>query len=115
MEHYDVNETEEEAQGECPAFDDNLEFDADHIEIEEDDRIFMVMVHLVNPQHFIHTSSTVSGHLAEAFTKNSMPKGFHEIIPTALHSYEDVFSKMAFNTLPQRQKWDHAIELECEP
>jgi hypothetical protein len=29
--HVNVNETEEEVQGECPAFDDDLEFDADHI------------------------------------------------------------------------------------
>jgi hypothetical protein len=41
--HVNANETEEEAQGECPAFDDNLKFDADHIEIEEGDRVFMAM------------------------------------------------------------------------
>jgi hypothetical protein len=110
-----ANETDEEVQGECPAFDDDLEFDADHIEIEEGDRVFMVMVHPVDPQHFMRASSTVSRHLAEASAKNSMPKGFHEIVPAVLHSYEDVFSKTAFGTLPQRQKWDHAIELECEP
>jgi hypothetical protein len=100
--HVNANETEEEAQGECLAFNDNLKFDADHIEIEEGDRVFMAMVHLVDPQHFVHASSTVSGRLAKAYTKNSMPKGFHEIVPTALHSYEDVFSETAFNTLPQR-------------
>jgi hypothetical protein len=61
--HMNTNETEEEVQGECLAFDDNLEFDAD-------------------------------------------------IVPTALHSYEDVFCKTAFNTLPERQKWDYAIKLE---
>jgi hypothetical protein len=75
----------------------------------------MAMVHPVNPQHFVHVLSTVSRRLAKASTKNSMPKGFHEIVPTALHSYEDVFSETAFDTLPQRQKWDHTIELECEP
>jgi hypothetical protein len=96
--HVNANETEEEVQGECPAFDDDLEFDADHIEIEEGDRVFMAMVHPVDPQHFVRASSTVSGRLAEASAKNSMPKGFHEIIPTALNSYEDVFSEMAFDT-----------------
>jgi hypothetical protein len=110
-----TNETDEEVQGECPAFDDDLEFDADHIGIEEGDPVFMAMVHLVDPQHFVHAASMVSGRLAEASTKNSVPKGFHEVIPTAPHSYEDVFSEMAFNTLPQRQKWDHTIELECKP
>jgi hypothetical protein len=113
--HVNVNETEEEVQGECSAFDDDLEFNADHIGIEEGDRVFMVIVHPVDPQHFVRASSMVSGHLAKASTKNSVLKGFHEIIPTALHSYEDVFSEIAFNALPQRQKWDHAIELEREP
>jgi hypothetical protein len=113
--HVNANETEEEAQGEYPAFDDDLEFDADHIEIEEGDRVFMAMVHLVDPQHFVRASSMVSSCLAEASAKNSMPKGFHEIIPTALHSYEDVFSETAFDTLPQRRKWDHTIELERKP
>jgi capsule polysaccharide modification protein KpsS len=112
--HVNMNETEEEVQGEGPAFDDNLEFDADHIEIEGD-RVFMAMVHPVDPQHFVRASSTVSRRLAEASTKNSTPKGFREIVPTALHSYEDVFSEMAFDTLPQHRKWDHAIELEHEP
>jgi hypothetical protein len=47
--HVNVNETEEEVQGECPAFDDDLEFDADHIEIKEGDHVFMAMVHPVDP------------------------------------------------------------------
>jgi hypothetical protein len=82
--HVNANKTEEEVQGECTAFDDDLEFDADHIEIEEGDRIFMAMVHPVDPQHFVCASSMVSGRLAEASVKNSTPKGFHGIVPTAL-------------------------------
>jgi hypothetical protein len=113
--HVNANETEEEVQGEFPAFDDNLKFDADNIEIEEGDYVFMAMVHPVDPQHLVHALSMVSGCLAEASMKNSTLKGFHEIVPAALHSYEYVFSKMAFNTLPQRQKWDHTIKLECKP
>jgi hypothetical protein len=88
-------------QDECLAFDDNLEFDTDHIRIEEGDRVFMAIAHPVNHQHFVCALSTVSRYLAEASAKNSMPKGFHEIVSTALHFYEDVFSEMAFNTLPQ--------------
>jgi hypothetical protein len=34
---------------------------------------------------------------------------------TALHGYVNVFSKTAFDVLPQHWKLDHAIELECEP
>jgi hypothetical protein len=111
--HVNVNETE--VKGESPASDNDLKYDADHIEIEEGDHISMAMVYLVDPQHFVCASSTVSRRLAEASAKNLTLKGFHKIIPTALHSYEDVFSEMAFDTLPQRRKWDHAIELEHEP
>jgi hypothetical protein len=31
-----------------------------------------------------------------------------------LHTYADVFSKTAFDSLPKRCKWDHTIELECK-
>jgi hypothetical protein len=51
----------------------------------------------------------------EVFAKNSKPKGFEDIVPTSLHTYADVFSEMAFDSLPERCKWDHAIELEHEP
>jgi hypothetical protein len=57
----------------------------------------------------------VSGCLAEASAKNSKPKGFEDIVPTLLHTYADVFSETAFDSLPERRKWDHAIELEREP
>jgi hypothetical protein len=36
-------------------------------------------------------------------------------MPTSLHAYADVFSEMAFDSLPEHRKWDHAIELEREP
>jgi hypothetical protein len=29
-----------------------------------------------------------------------------------LYEFEDIFSKESFDELPQRRKWDHAIELE---
>jgi hypothetical protein len=74
--------------------------------------VFMTMVHPVDPHHFVCASSTVSRHLAEAFAKNSKPKGFEDIVPTTLHEYADVFSDTAFDSLPERRKWDHAIELE---
>jgi hypothetical protein len=32
-----------------------------------------------------------------------------------LHAYADVFSETAFDSLPERRKWDHAIELERGP
>jgi hypothetical protein len=57
----------------------------------------------------------VSGRLAEAFANNSKPKGFEDIVPMSLHTYADIFSETAFNSLPEHRKWDHAIELEREP
>jgi hypothetical protein len=106
--HVNTDETDEEAQDTCPAFDDD-------VTIEEDDHVFMVMVHLVDPHHFVCASSTVSGCLAEAFSKNSKPKGFEDIVRMSLHTYTDVFSETAFDSLPECRKWDHAIELEREP
>jgi hypothetical protein len=64
------------------AFDDDLDSEVDDFTIEEDDRVFMVVVHPVDPHHFVCASSTVSGRLAEVFAKNSEPKGFEDIVPT---------------------------------
>jgi hypothetical protein len=113
--HMNVDGTDEEAQDASPAFDDDLDSNVVDIAIEEDDCVFMTMVHLVDPQHFIRALSTVSRRLAEASAKNSMPKDFEDIVPTSLHAYADVFSETAFDSLPERCKWDHAIELERKP
>jgi hypothetical protein len=69
--HVNTEETDEEAQDLGLAFDDNLDSEVDDFTIEEDDRVFMTMVHPVDPHHFVCASSTVSGHLVEAFAKNS--------------------------------------------
>jgi hypothetical protein len=113
--HENMSETEEEVQGESLTFDNDLDFNADNVKIEEGDYVFMVMVYPVNPHYFVCTLSTMSGSLAKACTKNLKPKGFHETVPTTLHSHEDVFGETAFNTLPEHQKWDHGIELEHDP
>jgi hypothetical protein len=113
--HVNTDETDEEAQDTCPALDDDLDSDVDDVTIEEGDRVFMTMVHPVDRQHFVRASSTVSGRLAEAFANNSKLKDFQDIVPTSLHAYADVFSEIAFDSLPERRKWDHAIELERKP
>jgi hypothetical protein len=110
-----TDKTDEEAQDTGPAFDDDLDSEVDDFTIEEDDCIFLTMVHLVDPHHFVCALSTVSGRLAEAFAKNSKLKGFEDIVPTTLHENADIFSEPAFDSLPERRKWDHAIELEREP
>jgi hypothetical protein len=83
--HMNTDETDEEVQGTCPAFDDDLDSEVDNFTIEEDDRVFTTMVHLVDPHHFVHASSMVSRRLAEAIAKNSKPKGFGDIVPMTLH------------------------------
>jgi hypothetical protein len=66
----------------------------------------MMMVHLVNPHHFLCAPSMVSGCLAEAFAKNSKPKGFEDIVPMSLHTHADVFSETAFGSLPEHCNWN---------
>jgi hypothetical protein len=113
--HRNMGETDEEVQDLGPAFDNDLDLDVDNIDIEEDDHVFIVMVCPVDLHHFVHTSSTVSGHPAEVSTKNSKPKESHEIVLMAMHGYANVFSEIACDILPQHRKFNHAIELECEP
>jgi hypothetical protein len=124
--HVNADETDEEAQDTCPALDDDLDHDVDDITIEKGDCVFMTMVHLVDPHHFVCASIMVSGCLAEAFAKNSKPKDFHDIVPMSLHTYTDIFthihqglythmprslhtytnifSKTAFDSLPECRK-----------
>jgi hypothetical protein len=73
--HVDTDETDEEVQDTGPAFDDDLDSEVDDFTIEEDDCVFMVMVHVVDPHHFVCASSMVSRHLVEEFAKNSKLKG----------------------------------------
>jgi hypothetical protein len=113
--HENMEETDEEAQDTCPAFDDDLDSEVDDFTIEEDDCVSMAMVHPVDPHHSVCASSTVSGCLVEVFAKNSKPKDFEDIVLTSLHTYADVFSETAFDSLPECRKWDHTIELEHEP
>jgi hypothetical protein len=110
-----TDETDEEARDTCLAFDNDLDSEVDDFTIEEDDCIFMAMVHPVDPHYFVCASSMVSGHLVEAFAKNSELKGFEDIVPMSLHTYANIFSETAFDFLPECRKWDHAIELEREP
>jgi hypothetical protein len=77
--HMNTDETEEGAQDTCPAFDNDLDSEVNNFTIEEDDRVFMTMVHPVDPHHFVRASSTVSGRLAEAFAKNC--QGTPAVVP----------------------------------
>jgi hypothetical protein len=99
--HVNVDESEEEAQDTCPALEDDLDSDIDNITIEEGDCVFMMMVHPVDTHHFVHALSMVSGHLAKVLAKNLKLEDFHDIVPMSLHTYADVFSETAFDSLPE--------------
>jgi hypothetical protein len=128
--HVNTEETDKEVQDWCPAFDDDLDSEVDDFAIEEDDHVFMTMVHLVDPYHFVRALSTVSGRLAEAFGKDSKPKVFEDIVLTSLHAYADVFGETATYPavqvpprssclLHQEERWKASIRLglpsaECD-
>jgi hypothetical protein len=82
--HVNTDETDEEGQDTSLAFDDDLDSEVDDFTIKEDDHVLIAMVHPVDPHHFVCASSTVSGRLAEAFSKNSKLKGFEDIVYTPM-------------------------------
>lgn len=84
-------------------------------EVEDGDRIFAAHIHPERREHVVRATSTVSQRLAEAFAKNSDKPTFRDLVPESLHDFEDVFNKESFDSLPERRKWDHAIELESDP
>jgi hypothetical protein len=101
-----VRGEEEEESGE--------EEDWKRTRVEEGDRIFATTICPEDSSFFIRATSTVSQRLAEGFAANSGQKSFRDLVPESLHEFEDVFSKESFDSLPDRRKWDHAIELERE-
>src|SRR3981189_2735874 len=99
-----------EPDGGTADFDDGFDD-----EIEDSDRIFVAHIHGEAADHFVRAASTVSQHLAEPFAKNSKATSFRDAVPSSLHKFEDIFSEGAFDHLPKRRKWDHAIELHRTP
>jgi hypothetical protein len=97
-------------------FEDNDEvvYDLGNGEVfEEGDQIFATQ--LPTEAEFIRAGSTISQKLVEAFHKNTpapATRGFRDIVPGALHDFEDVFSQASFDSLSPCKPWDHAIELE---
>ena len=77
--------------------------------LEVGDHIFSAIIS--SEPVFISATSTVSTRLAEAADKHRVQKDWKDIVPEAYHHFESVFLKESFDELPQRCKWDHAIEL----
>jgi hypothetical protein len=109
--HMNTDKTDEEVQDTCPAFDNDLDSEVNNFTIEED----MVMVHLVDPHHFVRALSTVSGCLAEVFAKNSKLKSFEDIVPISLHAYANVFSETAFDSLPSTANGTMPLSWSASP
>ncbi|KAG5334679.1 hypothetical protein C0989_003098 [Termitomyces sp. Mn162] len=85
---------EEECRGEfggiCePEFPDKA--------VEVGDQIYATTVHLPPSIVEIQASQTTSQWLAQAFTANTMPQEFWDVVPSYLHAFKDVFSKALFN------------------
>ncbi|GLB34376.1 putative transposition, RNA-mediated [Lyophyllum shimeji] len=97
-----------EANPETDPVPDSREADT----MEEGDRLLATALFGYPAAEEIRASQTTPQRLAEAFARNSAPKDFRDAVPDYLHDFEDVFSKAAFDELPERKQWDHAIELE---
>jgi hypothetical protein len=97
-----------------PADDDDLldlsldsdDDDDDKDELEEGNHILYTVF---TPVEEIHAGSIVSQCLSEAYTRNSIPART-EVLPWTA-DFSDVFNGEFFDSLSERQTWDHAIEL----
>jgi hypothetical protein len=89
-----------------PDLTPDSEDDDDDDKLEEGDHILYTMF---TPVKEIRAGSTVSQHLAEAYTWNSVPART-EVSPWAT-DFSDVFNRESFDSVLERRTWDHAIEL----
>ena len=77
--------------------------------LEEGDHILAAgLLPLPSPAD-IRASSTISQQLAKAFKANSEAES--PLILEYLKEFTSVFSKKAFDVLPEPKEWDHAIEM----
>ncbi|KAG5335126.1 hypothetical protein C0989_002347 [Termitomyces sp. Mn162] len=69
--------------------------------VEVGDWIYGTTLYLPLSTMEIWVSQTRSQQLAQVFAANPVPQKFQDIIPPYLHAFEDVFSKVLFNLLPE--------------
>jgi hypothetical protein len=87
----------------CPDSEDD---DDEEDDLKEGDRILYTVF---APVEEIRAGSTVSQCLAEAYARNSARAGTD--VPPWAADFSDVFNKDSFDSLSERQAWDHAIKL----
>jgi hypothetical protein len=83
----------------------------DEERVEEGDCMFMTAIRPEEPVVDICATGNFSQRLAEAYNRNAKVESFRDAVPDYLHNFEDVFVEESFDALPERKKWDHAIEL----
>ena len=58
----------------------------------------------------IKATQTISQKLTEASGDNHSTR-FKDIVPKPYQEFQDIFTKEAFDKLPNRKQWDHTIKL----
>jgi len=80
----------------------------DYEDLEDGEKIIVVDV---RQEIQLRAFQTKSSKLAEEAQRSSPRKTFDASVPSCYHGYEHVFTKEAFDEIPARRPWDHAIEL----
>src|SRR5882724_3392571 len=77
-------------------------------DLDRGDRLFICFIDEHSAE--VKATQTISQKLAEA-TEGTCSMCFEDIVPKPYQEFKDIFAKEAFNELPDRKKWDHAIKL----
>jgi transposase InsO family protein/predicted aspartyl protease len=81
--------------------------------VEEGDRIWLKRIEELEEEQFLRAYSTHAQKFAEEAMKSTRQKSLEEIVPGyCLPDFLSVFEKTTFDKLPERKRWDHAIELK---
>src|SRR4029077_20902227 len=64
--------------------------------------------------HDLQAAMTPSQRMAQEVQSELRERPLEELVPDHYRDFRDMFSKEAFNELPPRKPWDHAIDLTLE-
>ena len=107
----DITDEDEHEDDLDPGEDDSVREDS----LKDGDRLFITSYREGLPQtsETIHATSTMSQRIAEGMAKNAPRNEIPtlDLIPSQYCDYDEVFVKESFDSLPEHQLWDHAIEI----
>ena len=83
----------------------------DKVTLEPGDGIYATFIPEEWAAEYIQVMTTPSQQFAQQAQSDTSEQSFTDLIPEAYCNFEDIFSKDAFNELPPRKVWDHAIDL----